>query len=169
MKKIVFLTVIALLVVCGKSVKADEILELKNRIVEVQNRSDLGFRNFVPCSQILTYASYVTLDKPEVKQGGEILFYFEPNNYYTHRKGGRYEVWLSEDMFVLTGDGEVLLEQKEVATHHYFTETPIIDLYFTNSISVGQLPPGKYVFRAVLNDKLKGRTKTKEFSFYVVK
>jgi len=72
-------------------------------------------------------------------------------------------------MFVLTGDGEVLLEQKAVATHHYFTETPIIDLYFTNSISVGQLPPGKYVFRAVLNDKLKGRTKTKELSFYVVK
>jgi hypothetical protein len=169
MKKIILMTVIAMLVVSGQSVKADEILELKNRIVEIQNHGKLGFRNFVPCSQILTYASYVPLEKPEVKQGGEIQFYFEPNNFYTHRKGGRYEIWLSEDMFVFTADGEVLLEQKEAATHHYFTETPIMDLYFTNSVSVGQLPPGRYVFRAVLNDKLKGATATKELSFYVVK
>ncbi len=169
MKKIILLTVIAMLVVCGQSVNADEILELKDRIVEIQNHGELGFRNFVPCSQILTYASYVPLEKPEVKQGGEIQFYFEPNNFYTLRKGDRYEIWISEDMFVLTADGELLLEQKEAATHHYFTETPILDLYFTNLVSVGQLPPGRYVFRTVLNDKLKGGTATKEFSFYVVK
>ncbi len=168
MKKIILLTVIAVLVVYGQSVKADEILELKDMIVEIQNYGELGFKNFTPCSQIITYASYVPLEKPEVKQGGEIQFYFEPDNFYTLRKGDRYEIWISEDMFVLTADGDLLLEQKGAATHHYFTETPIMDLYFTNSVSVGQLPPGRYIFRAVLNDKLKGETATKELFFYVV-
>ncbi len=38
---------------------------------------------------------------------------------------------------------------------HYTSRSPVFDLYATNNLNLGNLPPGRYTYRAVLRDKLR--------------
>ena len=116
MRKILLLVVVVLLIGFYSQAKADEIsekvLQLKDKIVEIQNKGKLGFRNFAVCSKIFTFASYVPLKETKVKQGGELLIYFEPANLFTNKIDGRYDIWLTQDMIVQTEGGKLLLDKK---------------------------------------------------------
>lgn len=147
----------------------ESVLKLKNQIIDLQNRGTLGFREFSLCSNILGYGSYVPLDTPQVPQGSELQVYYEPVNVFTNRNKGQYEIWYTQDIVLLTDKGKVLYEQEELLTFRYSSRSPVFDLYATNSLNLGELGPGKYVYKAVLRDKLKGVTAEYSLPFAVVK
>jgi len=145
------------------------ILKLKDDIIKIQNQGDLGFRNFTLCSKIITMGHYVALPEPKVKVGTEeLLIYIEPANVFTNTQEGRYEFWITQDMFLLDEEGELLLEKTDAISAHFNTATPILDLYLPNTLYMSTLPVGKYSYKAVLHDVLRGTTATKTIDFEVV-
>jgi len=146
-----------------------EVLKLKNQIVDLQNRGSLGFREFALCSNVLGYGSYVPLEAAVVPPGSELLIYLEPANVFTNRNKGQYEIWYTQDMVLLAEDGEVLYEQRDALNFRYASRSPVFDLYATNSLNLGDLPPGNYVFKAVLRDKLRGTAAEQLLPFAVAK
>lgn len=145
-----------------------EILSLKEKIIEIQNQGALGFRKFLPISRVLHYGAYVPHSGNQFKKGSQVILYYEPANLFTSKVEGRYEIWYTQDLVLLTSDLNVLLDQKDLVNFRANTDSPLFDVYVTNTLNVGELPTGKYFFRAVLHDKLKGASATKEFIFEVV-
>jgi hypothetical protein len=167
--KPVFRLALAVLVLAGPAApQSEEILKLKERIIEIQNKGELGFRNFGFCSKINGFSSYVPLENNVVDKAGQLLVYYEPQNVFTAKKAGLYEVWYTQDMALLRASGETLQEWPDVLDFHYTTKTPVMDLFAQNSLDLsGQLAAGTYKFRAVLKDKLSGRTAVRVVDFEV--
>jgi hypothetical protein len=137
----------------------DEILKLKEQIIKLQNEGELGFTNFTMCSKIMGFASYVPLSEPAIDKNGTLLIYYEPVNVFTNKRAGMYEIWYTQDMTLLKENGEVVSHWKDILTFHYTTQKPVMDLFAQNSIDIkGQLPAGKYQFKATLKDKLSEKT-----------
>ena len=172
MKKLIML-IIVLTIITMNSVGADQrdtkIADLKKQIVLLQNEGELGFKDFTLCTNIVTFASYVPAKSNKVQSGAEIYFYYEPKNIFTSMKEGMYEIWFTQDMIVLSEKGEVLLEKKEALSFHYNTKSPVLDLYTTNTLTLTDVAPGKYTFKAVLKDVLKKKEAVQTYAFEVVK
>ena len=165
-----FVWIIWMLILAGSlcSAQESEILKLKEKIIEIQNNSELGFRHFHFCSNILGFGSYVPLANPVLDKNGDLLVYYEPVNVFTSRKEGLYEIWYTQDMALLNSAGEVIQEWPNILDFHYTTRTPVMDLYARNSITLGgQVPPGHYRFKAVLKDKLSGKSVVKVADFEI--
>jgi hypothetical protein len=168
MKRILGLALLVVLTASLLSAQESEILKLKEKIVEIQNKGDLGFRNFAFCSSIVGFGSYVPLPSPVLDKQAELLIYYEPVNIFTSKKEGLYEIWYTQDMVLLDEQGKVLQEWPNALDFHYTTRTPVLDLFAQNSLNLGgQVPVGKYQFKAVLKDKLSGRTAVKVMNFEV--
>lgn len=168
MKRFFWLALVIVLTASLSMSQESKILELKERIIEIQNTSDLGFRHFSFCSNIIGFGSYVPLSEPVLDKDGELLVYYEPVNVFTSKKEGLYEIWYTQDMALLNTGGEVLQEWPDVLNFHYTTRTPVMDLYAQNSVTLGgQVPPGRYQFKAVLKDKLSGKTAVKVVDFEI--
>ncbi|TKJ44936.1 hypothetical protein CEE35_05980 [Candidatus Aerophobetes bacterium Ae_b3b] len=147
----------------------EKILKLKDEIIKIQNQGELGFRNFILCSKIITFGHYVALPEPKVKVGTEeVLVYAEPANYFTNTQGERYEIWLTLDMIVFDENGEVLLEKTDALSAHFNTATPILDISFPLTIYLNTVPVGKYTFKVVLHDVLRDTEANKTVDFEVV-
>lgn len=145
------------------------ILKLKEIIIEIQNQGELGFRNFILCSKIITMGQYVALPEPKVKVGTEeLLIYIEPANVFTNTQQGRYEFWITQDIFLFDEEGELLFEKTDAISAHFNTATPILDLYLPNTLYMSTLPVGKYTYKAILHDVLRGTTATKTIDFELV-
>jgi len=172
MKKLLLITVIAAaawLCLIGTSVKAEETVEeLKEKIINIQNKGTLGFRNFHRCESVITYASYVPAEDNKVMEGTELLFYYEPKNIFTNRLKGSYQVWYTQDVIIKTMEGMELLNSPDLLNFNYQTLSPVLDLYATNSLNITGLPPGRYEFIAVLHDKLRKQSARKSYIFEVV-
>ena len=168
MKRVFCLAGLIILFTSFSVAQDSEILKLKEKIIEIQNKGDLGFRNFAFCSAIIGFGSYVPLSRAELDKNGELLVYYEPVNVFTSRKEGLYEVWYTQDMVLLDEKEAVLQEWPNALDFHYTTRTPVMDLWAQNNITLGgQVPAGKYKFKAVLKDKLSGRTAVKVMDFEV--
>jgi hypothetical protein len=161
--------VIAILMIFGWAfAQEDEILNLKEKIIDLQNKGKLGFTNFTMCSKIMGFASYVPLPEPALDKNGTLLIYYEPINVFTNRKDGLYEIWYTQDMTLLNENGEVVSHWNDILTFHYTTQKPVMDLFAQNSIELkGQLPAGKYKFKATLKDKLSEKTATHIVDFEI--
>ena len=146
----------------------DLILELKDRIIKIQNQGELGLRNFTLCSKIITMGHYVALPKPTLKTGEELLIYYEPVNIFTNTQEGRYEFWITQDMFLFDEEGELLYEKTDALSMHFNTETPLLDLYVRNTLALTGITAGKYTYKAVLHDVLRGIVAAKTIDFEVV-
>lgn len=166
--KVAMLSCILILALAGSVLAVQEnyakILQLKNEIIRIQNEGELGFRNFTLCSKVITMGHYVPRQEPKVRTGGEFLVYYEPANPFTNVQGEKYEIWLTQDALLLDEEGQTLFERNNFLSAHFNTETPLLDLYFTNSLTLTGVPPGKYTYKVVLRDK----TATKTFDFEVV-
>jgi hypothetical protein len=168
MKKILWCGVIFFLAISFSLAQDDEILKLKEKIIEIQNKGELGFRNFTFCSNILGFGSYVPLSGAALDKSGELLVYYEPVNVFTSKKEGLYEIWYTQSMALLSEKGEVLQDWPNALDFHYTARVPVMDLFAQNSVTLGgQVPPGKYRFKAVLKDKLSGKSATKTMDFEV--
>lgn len=159
----------AFLVIIGMNfAKEDEILKLKEKIIDLQNNGELGFTDFSPCSKIMGFASYVPLSEAVVDKNGTLLIYYEPVNVFTNKRDGLYEIWYTQDMTILSEDSEVISHWNDILTFHYTTKKPVMDLFAQNSIDLkGQLPAGKYKFKATLKDKLSEKTATHIIDFEI--
>jgi len=161
--------VCAMLIIFGMSLaQEEEILDLKKKIIDIQNSGELGFTDFTPCSKIMGFASYVPLPEPVIDKNGTLLIYYEPINIYTNKRDGLYEIWYTQDMTLLKENGEVVSHWNDILTFHYTTKKPVMDLFAQNSIDIkGQLPSGKYKFKATLKDKLSEKTATHTIDFEI--
>ena len=148
--------VVLVAVACAITGNAQTVADLKEHILDLQNSADLGFQSFTLCRQIVSYGQYVPYEANEVKAGSTIYFYYEPRNIYTARRDGKYYVQYTQDMILLSDKGKVLLESLEALVFRYESQSPVLDLYATNSLDLGRLDPGWYVFKAVIHDKLRG-------------
>ena len=160
---------LALFLITGwVAAQEDEILALKEKIIDLQNKGKLGLSNFTICSQIMGFASYVPLQEPTLDKDGTLLVYYEPVNVFTNRKDDLYEIWYTQDMTLLKENGEVVSHWNDILTFHYTTTKPVMDLFAQNSIELkGLLPAGKYKFKATLKDKLTQKTATHIIDFEI--
>lgn len=162
MKRFICVYVVFLITLMGSFGQEKEILELKEKIIDIQNKSDLGFQNFTLCSKIFGFAYYVPLPEPVLNKSATLLIYYEPANVFTSKRNGLYEIWYTQDMILMDEEGKIINEWKDFLSFKYTSKKPVLDLFAENSIELdGQLPPGKYKFKAVLNDKLRGESVTK--------
>ena len=145
----------------------DEILQLKQKIIQLQNQGEIGFKDFVLCSEIISFASYVPLEDNVIPQDGELLAYFEPANVYTRVNNNTYEIWYTEDMILLDSDGEKVGEWNDILNFHYTTKKPVMDLFAQNTIDLKGLPPGKYTFKAVLKDQISKKFAAESINFEI--
>jgi len=142
---------------------------LKERIINIQSIYPLGIRTLVACSKVTDYGSYDRLPDNKVKAGDVIFFYFEPQNPSTKKAGGRYEIWLTEDMIVLTAEQQEVFKKENAVEMHYQTSAPRLDIYGVDQLTLDKIPPGRYIFKAVLHDKIKGEEVSVRWAFEVVK
>jgi len=143
-------------------------LRLKEELIAIQNSEPLTLAKFLACSEVKGYGDYVPLEEAKVKGDGVILFYYEPLNYFTRREGDIYEIWLLQDVVVLDAKQKEVFRQEGTMEIHLRKRSPVLDLYAVNRLTLHGLPPGKYVFRLVLRDKLKGERASFDLPFEVV-
>jgi hypothetical protein len=168
MKRMFRPAVLVLLALSFSFAQQDEILRLKEKIIEIQNKGDLGFRNFAFCSTIIGFGSYVPLSSPVFDRTAELLVYYEPVNVFTAKKEGLYEIWYTQDMVLLDAGGVVLQEWPNALDFHYTARAPLLDFWAQNELTLGgRIPAGNYTFKAVLKDKLSGRRAVKVMDFEV--
>ncbi|MEA3507243.1 MAG: hypothetical protein U9R36_07140 [Elusimicrobiota bacterium] len=169
-RKLFMLTavLIAVCLIPSTLIGKETVEELKERIIEIQNKGKLGFRNFTRCENILSYGSYVEAPDNKITAGSQLLFYYEPENIFTNRRKGTFQVWYTQDLIVKDAEGNELLNSPDLLNFNYQTISPVLDLYATNSLDLGDLPPGKYEFIAVINDKLKKTSARISYVFEIV-
>jgi len=141
---------------------------LKERIINLQNAYPLGIRALVPCSKVTDYGSYEPLPDNKVKAGDVVFFYIEPQNPSTRKAEGQYEIWLTQDMVVLTEQQEEIFKKENAFEIHYQTSSPRLDIYGVNQLTLAEVPPGKYLFKAILHDKIKGEAASATWAFEVI-
>jgi hypothetical protein len=148
---------------------ADRITELKNQIIEIQNRTPLAFQNFHFCSNILGFGSYVPMKEPAHDKNGKMLVYYEPANVFTNVRDGLYEIWYTQDFALLKADGTPIQEWKDFLSFRYSSKKPVLDLFAQNSLDLqGALPPGTYRVRLTLHDRFSESEATREAEFRVL-
>lgn len=147
----------------------DTVEQLKEKIIEKENAGKLGFRLFTLCSDAPAgIGQYSPAPTNQVKAGSKLQFYYEPMNLFTRRADGSYQKWFTQDMIVRDGAGKELLNKPAALDFNYKTRTPVFDIFGTNSLSIGSLPPGKYEFEAVLHDQLSKQEARYVFKFEIV-
>lgn len=147
---------------------AEEILRLKQEIIEKQNKGKLGVQEFTLCSKVLNYASFYPLQENKIKRGTKLLLYYEPINWFTSFRQGRYEFYLTQDVILESAAGEVLFDRSGLLSMHYNTGKPILDIYMTNDFDLGQLPAAKYRYIIVLHDMISGQEFKRVIDFDLV-
>jgi hypothetical protein len=141
---------------------------LKERIINLQNTYPLGIGKLVACSQVTDYGSYEPLSDNKVKAGDVISFYIEPQNPSTRKAEGTYEIWLTQDMLVLSEQQQEIFKKENVVEIHYQTSSPRLDIYGVNQLTLAEVPPGRYIFKVILYDKIKGESAAATWAFEVV-
>ncbi|MCJ7664805.1 MAG: hypothetical protein MUO24_11280 [Desulfobacterales bacterium] len=142
---------------------------LKEKILNLQNMYPLGIRTLIACSKVTDYGSCEPLPDNTVKAGDVIFFYFEPQNPSTKKGGGTYEIWLTQDMVVLTAQQQEIFKKENAVEIHSQTSSPLLDIYGVNQLTVDDVSPGRYIFKAILHDKIKGETASATWAFEVIK
>lgn len=174
MKYALILAAILILFLSPSLSKAQEapagptVLELKEQIIDLQNKGKFGIKNFLPCSQISTLGSYTKLSETRFKQNETLYVYFEPVNFFTSRTEGKYEIWLTEDIMILNEKGETLTEKPGIMENHYTSDSPILDIYFNNHVEFDSVPAGRYIFKVILYDKLNNTSTSESLPFEVI-
>jgi hypothetical protein len=141
---------------------------LRERIINLQNQYPLGIRTLVACSTVTGYGSYEPLPDNKVKSGDVIFFYVEPQNPATNKAEGTYEIWLTQDVFVLTEQQQELFKQEKAFEIHEKTSSPRLDIFGVTQLTLAEVQPGKYLYRVILHDSIKGEKASATWAFEVI-
>ena len=172
MKRLLLVALVALLPIAANAQTAaagsETVDQLKEKIIEKENAGKLGFRQFTLCTKPPAgIGQYEPAASNKVTAGSKLQFYYEPVNLMTRRADGTYQKWFTQDMIVRDGAGKELLRKEAALDFNYKTKTPVFDIFGTNSLSLGELPAGKYEFEAVLHDQLSKQDARYVFKFEI--
>jgi hypothetical protein len=145
--------------------------QLKEMIIDIQNDSILGIKNFCLCRKVLGFGQYIPIinNRFDKTKGDTLVFYYEPENLFTNRTNGVYHVWFTQDMILMDSSGRILMEKLEALQFNYQTQSPVMDIFGTNTISLDtEVPKGNYKFKIVVHDKLKDESVTSICDFKIV-
>ena len=129
-------------------------MALKHQIIQIQNEGVLGFNNVTFCSEIRGLGMYTPLASTTIP-GDQFFVYYEPANPYTKIEDGKYLVHLTQDLYLLDQDGNVLFGKENALEFYYETVSPVLDIYISNTITLTDAPQGTYIWKAVLHDRLR--------------
>jgi hypothetical protein len=141
---------------------------LKERIINLQNQYPLGIRTLVACSAVTGYGSYEPLPDNKVKAGDVIFFYVEPQNPSTNKTEGTYEIWLTEDMFVLNEQQQEVFKKENAFEIRSQSSSPQLDIYGFNQLTLAAIQPGQYIFKVILHDNIKVEDASATWAFEVI-
>lgn len=131
----------------------DEVQELKERILDIQNKGKLGFRKLVPCSSVEGFGAYSPIEAGQKVQ--KIVFYCEPANVSTLKSGDRYVIDCAVDCILMDTRGRVLAGKQNALKIHSVSRSPIIDIYFKFEIALKKSLDASVLLKTVLHDKIK--------------
>ena len=140
---------------------------LKERIINLQNQYPLGIGTLVACSTVTGYGSYEPLPNNKVQAGDVIVFYIEPQNPSTNKEGETYEIWLTQDVIILTEQQEEVFKQENAFEIHDRTSSPRLDIYGVYQLTLAEIQPGKYLYKVILHDNIKGEEASATWAFAV--
>jgi hypothetical protein len=138
----------------------EKVLELKHKIIELQNKGKLGFNKVALCSRVDGFGQYSPL-KPGVKTSG-LTIYFEPANVSILRSGERYVIDCKVDIAALSSTGKVLALKKNMSISKVTTSPPL-DLYFKVTWNFKKAPKEGVILKTVLRDRIKNATVSATF------
>ncbi len=133
----------------------DEVLELKKKILEIQNKAKLGFRKVVLCSKVEGFGVYSPL--PKGKLIPHLVLYFEPANVSTLVSNDRYVIDCTVDIAILDATGRPVGGKVKSMKFHRVARSPVLDLYFKLPINFKKPPQKAFSLRVVLNDNIKNQ------------
>jgi len=133
----------------------DEVLELKKKILDLQNKAKLGFRKVVLCSKVEGFGAYSPLPKGQLPP--QLVLYFEPANVSTLVSDDRYVIDCTVDIAILDAAGRPATGSIKSLKLHKVTRSPVLDLYFKLPINFRMPPEKVFSLRVVLNDNIKNQ------------
>jgi len=134
---------------------ANKVCQLREKIIQIQNKGEFGIRDLTVCSEIGVYGQYTPME-PVVSSGEEFLVYFEPENLYTKKEGGMYKTNMSQDVQILSPDGnKVLFEKKQFLVSRIESRKPVSEVFVKNKFQL-TAPSGKYLYNVILYDNNRG-------------
>ena len=104
----------------------------------------------------------------KIKMYGELLLYFEPANLYTRISERKYEFWFIQDAILTDKEGKEIWSKEGFLEMHYITSTPVLDVYVHNTLGLGGLSPGKYVYTVILHDRFRNKSAKKSVEFEII-
>ena len=131
----------------------DEVQDLKERILDVQNKGKLGFRKLVACGSVEGFGVYSPLVPGQKVH--KIVFYCEPSNVSTLKSGDRYVIDCAVDCILMNDSGRVLGGRQNALRINRVSRSPVIDLYFKFDIALKKSPERGILLKTVLHDKIK--------------
>ncbi|MEW6530545.1 MAG: hypothetical protein AB1473_06900 [Thermodesulfobacteriota bacterium] len=136
--------------------KPDEVEQLKQKILDMQNKGKLGFRKVVPCSSVEGYGVYAPLKPGEPVT--RVIFYFEPQNVSTLISGDRYVIDLAVDLFIMDATGKVLGGKENMLKLSRVSHSPVLDVFYKMDLKVKEPLKQDLMVKTVLRDNIKNET-----------
>lgn len=135
----------------------EAILELENALMLIRQNAKLEFNKVQFVSEEPQgYGIYYPRDNNIFSFGETIYIYGEPENYTIKEiENGIFEIYLTEDLYILDKENKVLFGQIDFGEFHYLTRSPVQDMMFYNTVTqdpATAFPPGEYKLRLVLKD-----------------
>lgn len=139
------------------SKKTEEVSLLKEKILELQNKSELGFGKVVPCKAVEGYGIYSPLEAGQ--PGSKVIFYVEPANYGVLKSEGRYIIDCAVDLFIYDTSGKLITGNENTRKINKVSRSPILDLYFTVELNITKtVKQRSFIVKMVLNDRIKNKS-----------
>ena len=137
-------------IVAPKDSSAQEITNLKASIIDLQNKSRLGFNKIVTCKSVDAFGVYSPLEQSTPTN--KLIFYVEPANFSTLQSADRYIVDCTIDLQILDIHGKPLLSSENASKINRISRSPILDLYFKIELNLKmEKKPATMLVRIVLH------------------
>lgn len=148
-----------------KGEPAESIRLLAKGIMLIRQQMPLNVLKLCLCDEVRDYNDYDAKAGFALKAGEPLLLYIEPEGFGVSEQGREYSIWLTQDVEIKDGAGEVIFQQNNWVDYKKSFPTPVIPFYITNRIR--DIPAGKYTYTFTLKDHLKNAFLTKSFEFLV--
>jgi hypothetical protein len=142
-----------------------EVMQLKSKIIDLQNKGKLGFQKILACGRVDGYGVYSALTGPL----DNVTLYAEPANVSTLVSDGRYVIKCSVDLAVIDHQGKVVAAKKNIVEINKVTQSPLLDVYVAIPIKVRKDHKDSVSFQLVLHDHIKNQTARATYRFNIKK
>jgi hypothetical protein len=144
---------------------SDNVLQLKRRIVELQNRGDLGVGKMVLCSSVKGFGDYSPIDPSKALH--KLVLYIQPSNYGTRVTSDRYVIDLTLDLAVYDDNGKLIRERAGILKMKRVSRAPVLDLFFSPRINLKGALGRTLVIKTKLKDNIKNATASRTYRINV--